>query len=280
MSPIVRGRGNGGGRPGKLTTCLHITSLVVCQSSKVNRTATTFSNAMFRTKTVPLSVGGRVLGSASVSRKTLAYGDGFSLGTGLVRSTLLSISWGSVADAVEAMGLVEKTGKGYELLSASVSVSVSSPGGFDSEAGLPVRLKTRMVSRPESFSAKCTFLPRLGVAGADWARICLVGRSEMLGDDDDDLSEDLRGLPLERMTGVDGVRGSEDESLEELLEDAKVQMGEARWRGEEGEEVGKGTAEGATRGGISMRGGGSTAGENLPELMERRRELRGVYEAG
>lgn len=102
----------------------------------------------------------------------------------------------------------------------------------------------------------------------------------MLGDDDDDLSEDLRGLPLERTTGVDGVRGSEDESFEELLEDAKVQMGEARWRGDEGDEVGKGTAEGATRGGISMRGGGSTAGENLPELMERRRELRGVYEAG
>ena len=117
-----------------------MTSLVVCQSSRVNRTATTFSNAKFRTKIVPRSVGGRVFGRVSVSKKTFAYGDGFSLGTGLVRSTVVSISCRSVVEAEEEMGEVARTGKGKELVSASVSVSVSSPGGFDREAGLPVRL--------------------------------------------------------------------------------------------------------------------------------------------
>ncbi len=90
-------------------------------------------------------------------------------------------------------------------------------------------------------------------------------------------------MPLERMIGVEGVRvrdEGEGESLEELLEDAKVKRGEERAKGEKGEEEGKGTADGAVNGGISIRGGGSTAGENLPELIERRRELRGVYEAG
>ena len=79
-------------------------------------------------------------------------------------------------------------------------------------------------------------------------------------------------MPLERMTGEDGVRGRDvGESAEERLEDARDKKGEERGEGGDGEVVGKGTTEG-----ISIRGGGSTAGENLPELMERRSELRGV----
>ena len=52
--------------------------------------------------------------------------------------------------------------------------------------------------------------------------------------------------------------------------------GEGPGGGEEGEEVGKGTAVGGSRGGISIRGGGSTEGENLPAFMDRRRELMGA----
>ncbi len=163
---MVRARGNGGGRPGRLTTCFPMTSLVVCQSSRVKRTATVFSNDMLRTKTVPRRVGGRVLGSERVSRKTFAYGDGLGFGTWFVRSGLVSSSWTIVAEPAEEALELERMGKGKEL-SASVSVSVSSPEGLDREAGLPVRLKTRMVSKPESFSAKWTFLFALGVDGAD-----------------------------------------------------------------------------------------------------------------
>ena len=168
-------------------------------------------------------------------------------------------------------------GKGKEL-SASVSVSVSSPGGFEREAGFPVRLKTRMVSSPESFSAKCTFLFVLGVDGADWARMCLIGRSDMLGDEDEDLRDDFNGFPFDRMMGVEGVRGRDgDEVLEVFLEYEREGMnGEGPGGGEEGEEVGKGTAVGGSRGGISIRGGGSTEGENLPAFMESRRELMGA----
>ena len=273
-SPIVRARGNGGGRPGRLTTCLHITSLVVCQSSSVKRTATVFSNAMLRTMIVPRRVGGRVFGSASVSRKTLAYGEGFDFGTGFVRSKAGSISCTRAAEAEDVIGEA-RTGNGKEeLFSASVSVSVSSPGGREREAGLPVRLKTRMVSKPESFSAKCTFLLALGVEGHDCARTCLMGRSEMFGEEVDDLRDGLRGFPLERMMGVEGVRGREgDVDLDEVLDMKWGMNGEGPVGGEEGEEVGKGTAAGGSSGGISIRGGGSIEGENLPAVMERRREL-------
>lgn len=100
-----------------------------------------------------------------------------------------------------------RRGKGYD--SASVSVSVSSPEPFDRLAGLPPLLNTFTVSSPASFSAKCT----LGVLGALWARKCLrcsgANLPATLGEDNDDLSEDLRGLPLDRMIGVLGVRGRE-----------------------------------------------------------------------
>ena len=89
---------------------------------------------MLRARIFLLRVGGRVRGSAIVSRNTYAYGDGFGFGTGFVLSTLVSISCTMVADAAEVIGEVGKTGKGQELLSTSVSVSVSSPGGFDREA--------------------------------------------------------------------------------------------------------------------------------------------------
>lgn len=85
-------RGNGGGRPGKLTTCLHSTSLVVCQSSRVKRTATFFSNAKFLTKTVPLSVGGWVRGNVTVSRNTFAVGRGEGFGMTEVTPVEVSIS--------------------------------------------------------------------------------------------------------------------------------------------------------------------------------------------
>ena len=96
--------------------------------------------------------------------------------------------------------------------SASVSVSVSSPGGLLRLAGLPVRWKTLTDSSPASFSAKCT----RGVLGALCARKCLPMRPAkspaMLGELLELLSDDLSGLPLERMMGVLGVRGR----LEEL----------------------------------------------------------------
>ena len=89
---VLVARGNGGGRPGKLTTCLHDTSLVVCQSSNVKRTTTPFSKWMLRTSTVPRSVGGRVRGSVTVSRKMLASGDGCGFGIGDVTPGEVSTS--------------------------------------------------------------------------------------------------------------------------------------------------------------------------------------------
>lgn len=65
-----------------------------------------------------------------------------------------------------AGGIGGENGK-YEALSASVSVSVSSPP-FPILAGFPVRLKTRTDSKSLSDSAKWTFLIE-GEAGADWA---------------------------------------------------------------------------------------------------------------
>lgn len=272
-SPIVRARGNGGGSPGRLTTCLQSTSLVVCQSSSVKRTATTFSKEIFRTRTVPLSVGGRVRGSARVSRSTFAYGDGFVFGIGCDRSGLGSISC-IIAAGATVRGEDGRSGKGKEL-SASVSVSVSSPGGLESDAGLPVRLYTRTVSSPESFSAKCTFLLVFGVAGADWVRMCFTGRSRMFGVEAEDLREDFNGLPLERMIGVDGVRGRDGEDGLEEKRKELLKNGEAPLEGEMGEEVGKGTEVGGSSGGMSIREGGSIEGENLPAFIDRRRELMG-----
>lgn len=71
---------------------MHSTSLVVCQSSRVKRTATFFSNAKFLTKTVPLSVGGRVRGNVTVSRNTFALGEGARFGIAEVTPVEESIS--------------------------------------------------------------------------------------------------------------------------------------------------------------------------------------------
>lgn len=169
-------------------------------------------------------------------------------------------------------------------LSASVSVSVSSPGGFDRLAGLPEREKTRTDSSPESFSAKWTFFGPAGVLGADCARRCFDaarGRSRMFGEDEEDFKEGFRGLPLDRMMGVLGVRGSEEaEDARELAREGVGMNGEVGSVGESGDDFGKGTEPGAresTRApyGISMREGGSTLGLNLPAFMDRRRELVG-----
>jgi hypothetical protein len=71
-SPYVVGALKGGGREGNDTTCLQATSDVVCQSSRVKRTATSLANATLRTSTDPHSIGGRIVGRLSVSRCTLA----------------------------------------------------------------------------------------------------------------------------------------------------------------------------------------------------------------
>ncbi len=98
---------------------------------------------------------------------------------------------------------------------------------------MPDRLNSLTVSRPASLSAKCT----RGVLGALCTRICLVRRpansSDTFGEEVEDLSEGLRGLPLDRMMEVDGVRGREE-----------VRGGEGGARrpfGESGEDLGKGT---------------------------------------
>lgn len=74
--------GNGGGREGSETTCLHITSEVVCQSSNVKRTATSLVNAILRTRIDPRNIGGRDLEINAVSKCTFTYRGGSGLGTG------------------------------------------------------------------------------------------------------------------------------------------------------------------------------------------------------
>ena len=86
-----------------------------------------------------------------------------------------------------------------------------------------------------------------------------------MGEEEDDLRDDLRGLPLERMMGVLGVRGRE-------LECGGDGGEKKACRSVEGEEVGKGTALVSARG-RSMWVGGLTEGEKRPDWMERRREL-------
>ena len=127
------------------------------------------------------------------------------------------IGWDALADKDDADGVEvraegARSGNGYAPDSASVSVSVSSPGGLLNDAGFPLLLNTLTISRLSFSSAKWTFLwVRFGVEGALWARRCLVRcRSlAMLGLDEDDLSDDLRGLPLDRIIGVEGTRGME-----------------------------------------------------------------------
>ena len=103
----------------------------------------------------------------------------------------------------------------------------------------------------------------------------------MFGEDEEDFRDGFRGLPLERMMGVLGVRGKEEaEEGSELAREGVGMKGEAASVGVSGDDVGKGTESGASEStravaGISMRGGGSMLGLNLPVFMERRRELVG-----
>lgn len=72
---------------------MHITSLVVCQSSSVKRTTTFFSKWMLRTSTVPRNVGGRVFGRVTDSRWMFACGLEFVFGIGEVTPGAMSSSW-------------------------------------------------------------------------------------------------------------------------------------------------------------------------------------------
>ena len=183
------------------------------------------------------------------------------MGIGEVEPAEKSISWRICPEDEDT------DGNGYD--SASVSVSVSSPGGLLRLAGLPVRWKTLTVSSPESLSAKWT----RGVLGALCARKCFPMRvansPATLGELLELLSEDLSGLPLERMIGVLGVRGRLEEQGGEGMN------GDSATEGDSGEDVGNGTLPCGRWfcGGSSMREGGYTEGEKRPFSIERRREL-------
>lgn len=108
----------------------------------------------------------------------------------------------------------------------------------------------------------------------------------MFGLDEEDFNEGFSCFPLERMMGVDGVRGSE-EALEgdgirgEFLNFAVNVFGDGS-----GDDVGNGTGAddddptvicGAVIGGMSMWDGGSTEGEKRPVSFANLRELSGGY---
>jgi hypothetical protein len=109
--------------------------------------------------------------------------------------------------------------------------------GEETLSGLAEREKTRTSSRP--FSAKCTFLiaNALGVDGAETARMCVEVGGEMCGAEEEDLRDDLRGLPLARRT-----TGWEPERV--MLPGARTDGGGGEvgpvTGGERGEERGKG----------------------------------------
>jgi hypothetical protein len=180
-----------------------------------------------------------------------------------------------------------RDGNGY---SASVSVSVSSPVGLLRLAGLPVRLNTLTLSSPASFSAKCT----RGVLGALCALECFLMELKSpttFGEEEEDLSDGLRGRPLERIIGVLGVRGIEEPEVERVTDRSKRGVsgrnGEFLSEGDRGDDVGNGTWEVEPEGdvdggevlndavvfGISMCEGGFTEGEKRPVSMDSRREL-------
>ena len=98
--------------------------------------------------------------------------------------------------------LVGSFGTLDELYSVSVSVS-SAACRSDPLTGFPDALKTRTVLR-DSSPAKSTFFTD-PPAGSDWARCCKRTPGTW-GEEWDDLRECLRGLPLERMMGVNSVR--------------------------------------------------------------------------
>ena len=169
-SPYVEGALNGGGSDGSETTCLHDTSDVVCHSSRVNRTATSFEYARFRTNTEPQSIGGRDEGRLSVSRWTFAYRGGFSRGT--TEDFWVLTSNDRLLDTV-GNGIVFLSLFGFDE-SYSVSVSVSSARALLTLAGFPDLLKRRTLCKA-SFSAKWTFFTIVppGVVGSDCTRECI-----------------------------------------------------------------------------------------------------------
>jgi hypothetical protein len=126
----------------------------------------------------------------------------------------------------------QRRGNGYPPFAPAPSVSVSvSVSSREREAGFAEREKRRTVSRPPcSFEGKCTFLwvegvvagvegpeeagegSLVGDVGAErargwWSGWEWVGEA-MAGDEEDDLRDDFRGLPLERKMGVDDVRAT------------------------------------------------------------------------
>lgn len=182
--------------------------------------------------------------------------------------------------------------------SPSVSVSVSSPGGRERLAGLAERLKMRTVARPpSSLLGKWTFLwtgwSMLGVDGAERARRWPCGwvdgtrdwgGNEICGEEDDDLSEDLRGFPLESRMGVDVVRVTLGRGAFCAGEVAPI-FGGGRGAngGESGDERGKGTLAVAFVGlalgedCLVRSGAGELSSSSSGAVdMERRKELFGL----
>lgn len=91
----------------------------------------------------------------------------------------------------------------------------------------------------------------------------------MFGVDMEDLREDLSCLPLERMTGVEGVRGRDEALLGERMKGESLNNTGVPLGDGSGDDVGNGTdafeAADAYIGGKSMCTGGLTEGENRPE---------------
>ena len=139
----------------------------------------------------------------TVSRSALACGEIFFMGTGEERSASIS----QRTSGERGTRTTDGARKTEAESSPSVSVSVSSPAARARRlAGFALRLKVRTVA--SSSVGKRTFLgvcSSTGVAGAEQARRWSGGRA-MWGAEEEDLREDLRGLPLESRTGVDAVR--------------------------------------------------------------------------
>jgi hypothetical protein len=141
---------------------------------------------------------------------------------------------------------VSNRGKGKERSSRSVSVSVSSPPVLIL-TGRAFRLNSLTLSSPSSFfSGKCTDFDMKGVEGTDCTRKCRppFPRSSSGIDDAEaeDLSEDFKGLPLERRIGCEeprervGRRGGSRPVAGDATSEG-VSVGD----GDKGEETGNGT---------------------------------------
>ena len=91
-----RSEGIGGGNAGRERANEFASDFwVVCQLSRVNWRATSFSKAMFLTRTEPRRVGGRERGKRIVSRYTFALVVGSGEGTGEEWVGLISMENGS-----------------------------------------------------------------------------------------------------------------------------------------------------------------------------------------